>query len=286
MRTTLDCVPCLVRQALEVARLAASDPTLHERVLRETLRELASIDLAQSPPLVASSLHRRLRQLTGQPDPYRQLKERFNQAALALLPALEARIRAAAAPFELAVRLAAAGNMIDFGAGGAVAEAQVRQALDRVLEEPFLGDLSTLRAAAESARRILYLADNAGEIVLDRLLLAALPPGRVTVVVRGAPVINDATLEDARAAGLDELAEVIDNGSDVPGTVLAECSPELQRRFREADLILAKGQGNYETLSDEPAPLFFLLKVKCPVVAAHLGHAPGTHLLLEARRGR
>ncbi|MBN2451771.1 MAG: DUF89 family protein, partial [Lentisphaeria bacterium] len=127
-----------------------------------------------------------------------------------------------------------------------------------------------------------YLADNAGEIVLDRLLVDELPAGRVTVAVRGGPILNDATLDDARQAGLCDRVEVIDNGSDAPGTILADCSPKFRRRFAAADLILAKGQGNFETLSEVAAPLCFLLKVKCPVIAGHTGLPLGTQVLTTA----
>ncbi len=125
--------------------------------------------------------------------------------------------------------------------------------------------------AAARAGRILYLADNAGEIVFDRLLVEALAPQRVTLAVRGTPVLNDATAADARAVGLTEICEVIDNGSDAPGTVLEDCSREFRQRFSTADLIIAKGQGNFETLSEAPGNIFFLFKVKCPVIATRTG---------------
>ena len=135
--------------------------------------------------------------------------------------------------------------------------------------------------AVANAQRILYLTDNAGEIVFDRLLIEQLEPAQVTVAVRGRPIINDATLADARAVGLHELVEIIDNGSDAPGTLLDDCSQEFKRRFRAADLIIAKGQGNYETLSQERRNIYFLFKAKCSVIAEHAGVALGTHVLLR-----
>jgi uncharacterized protein with ATP-grasp and redox domains len=132
----------------------------------------------------------------------------------------------------------------------------------------------------------LYLADNAGEIAFDRLLVERISPGRVTLAVRGAPVINDATLADAQAVGLDKIVEVIDNGSDAPGTILDDCHSDFRRRFAGADLIIAKGQGNYETLSDGPGNLFFLFKAKCPVIADHIGQPVGTQIMVQTRTGR
>ncbi len=131
----------------------------------------------------------------------------------------------------------------------------------------------------------MYLADNAGEIAFDRLLIEQILPERVTVVVRGAPVINDATPIDALTVGLDRVVAVIDNGSDAPGTILTDCNQELRDRFANADLIVAKGQGNFETLSNELGNIFFLFKVKCLVIA-DLVHQPiGTQMLVHSRLG-
>jgi uncharacterized protein with ATP-grasp and redox domains len=143
-------------------------------------------------------------------------------------------------------------------------------------EQPLAGDPQELFRAAAAAERILFLADNAGEIVLDRLLIEALPYHKVTVAVRGRPVLNDALHKDAILAGISALVPVIDNGSDAPGTVLADCSKAFLEHFHRADLIIAKGQGNYETLSQVAAPIFFLFTVKCPLVAAHIGSPTGT----------
>jgi uncharacterized protein with ATP-grasp and redox domains len=135
---------------------------------------------------------------------------------------------------------------------------------------------AALRRAVAGADRILYLCDNAGEIVFDRLLIEVLPSEKITAVVRGTPVINDATLEDARATGLTEVVRVMDNGSDAPGTLLETCSPAFRDCFAAADLIIAKGQGNFETLSETRGKrIFFLLKVKCPLIARDIGEPTG-----------
>jgi len=113
-------------------------------------------------------------------------------------------------------------------------------------------------------------------------LIEQLSPPRVTLAVRGAPIINDATLADARATGLDALVAVIDNGSDAPGTVLEDCNEAFRRYYHEANLIIAKGQGNFETLSDAPDNIFFLFQAKCPVIAAHVGQPVGTHIMTRS----
>jgi uncharacterized protein with ATP-grasp and redox domains len=281
MRTYLDCIPCFARQALDAARLVSADPALHERLLRDVLRWSSEMDLSQPPPVMGQRIHRRLRALTGQEDPYRRAKERQNQMALDLVAELRDQIAAAADALEMAVRLAVAGNVIDMGANGAVAEGDVRAALDQALAEPLVGDLDAFRRQAGRAGSILYLADNAGEIVFDRALVEALRPDRVTVAVRGAPVLNDATRADAEVAGLSRVVEVIDNGSDAPGTLLPDCSDAFRSRFAAADMVVAKGQGNFETLSRAPRDVYFLFKAKCPVIAERANVPLGAHVVLS-----
>lgn len=281
MKTCLDCIPCFVRQALEAARFVTDEPALQEQVLREVLALVAKLDLRQSPPAVAQSIHRRLRELTGRDDPYAHVKDRFTRLAMELLPELRAKVRAARDPLTTAVRLAITGNVIDLGVDGALREEDVRHAVERTLSEPLVGDTAHLRRAIAQAESILYLADNAGEICFDRLLIEQLPTDEVTLVVRGGPVINDATLADARAAGLHEIVEVVDNGSDAPGTILGDCSAGFCQRYERADLVIAKGQGNFETLNEERRNIFFLFKVKCPVIEARAGQKLGTHVLIR-----
>ncbi|OPZ71148.1 MAG: hypothetical protein BWY83_01293 [bacterium ADurb.Bin478] len=271
MKTYLDCIPCILRQALESARAVSSDPLLHERMLRYALQTLVDRDLTQPPPVIGRLVHRRLRELTGEADPYRAAKERFNRLTLQLLPELTAFVENAADPFETAVRFAIAGNVIDLGVHGDLDEKQVRRFITKAQSVALAGDVGTFKAFVQQAEKILYLTDNAGEIVLDRLLIERLPLSRVTVAVRGGAILNDATREDAQTAGLDRLVRVMDNGSDALGTLLKECSESFQRCFRESDLIISKGQGNFETLSQTPGNIFFLFKAKCPVIAAHAG---------------
>jgi uncharacterized protein with ATP-grasp and redox domains len=178
--------------------------------------------------------------------------------------------------------MAIAASVIDLGVKSTLDEDQVREALRESCRIETLGDLAEFQKQADQGGDILYLADNAGEIAVDRLLIEELGPDRVTLAVRGNPVINDATIEDARAVGLHELVTVIDNGSDAPGTILDDCSAGFRERFRRADLVVAKGQGNFETLSDTDCNIFFLLKVKCPVIATHIRLPLGTQALVHS----
>lgn len=279
MKMTLDCIPCFIRQALDAARMVSEDPAVHAKILNEVLQWACSVDLQQPAPVIGQRIHRRLRQIVGVDDPYRSAKDHQNRMAFSMLPDLRRRVELAADPFDMAMRVAIAGNVIDLGVPGSVTEESIRTSVEKCLSEPLAGDPARFRVDAEKARKILYITDNAGEIVFDRLLIEKLGPARLTVAVRGAPAINDATMSDAIAAGLTEITEVIDNGSDAPGTLLTECSSEFRQRFNSADLIVAKGQGNFETLSDEPGNIYFLFKVKCRVVSEHAQIELGSHVV-------
>jgi len=280
MKTYLDCIPCFCRQALDAARLVTDDEGVHAQVLRETLRRAADMDFRRSPPEMGQQIHSLIRELTGDGDPYHSIKERYNRFALKLYPELKETIEQSVDPLEAAVRLAIAGNVIDFGVNAELHDAQVHQALEHGSTAPLDGPaLGEFRDAVNRAERILYLGDNAGEIVFDRLLIEQMPREKITLVVKGGPIINDATMDDARMTGLCDVVEVIENGSDAPGTILEDCSDEFRARFDDADMIVAKGQGNYETLSDIPKDIFFALKAKCPVIAGDIGCEVGSLVL-------
>ena len=282
MKTSLDCIPCFIRQTLDAARLVSIDPADQERIVRDVLRWAVEIDLTRSPPVVGQRIYRQLREITGRDDPYRSAKEQQNRIAMSLWPDLKAEVDSAEDPLAMAIHLAIVGNVIDMGTDGNLTESDVRQSINQALLEPLPTEWNGFHQAVVEAQSILYLADNAGEIVFDRLLIEQLSPQKVTLAVRGAPVINDATLDDAHAVGLNEIVEVIDNGSDVPGTDLDDCSDEFRERFETANLILAKGQGNFETLNDEPGNIYFLFKVKCPVIASYVNMPVGAHVLTRS----
>lgn len=283
MQTELDCIPCFLRQGLDASRFVNADLDVQRTIMRETLLLLSEVDLTSSPVAIGAMVHRCVRELTESPDPYRAAKSEHNQLVTKVLPDLSEIVRRAGDPLVTAARLTIAANVIDLGTPGALSADYVLASLRGALEEPFHGDAVTFTTALADAHSVLYLADNAGEIVVDRLLIEQIGPDRVTLAVRGDPVLNDATLADAVEAGLPDLVEVIDNGSDVPGTILTDCSEEFRRRFHAADVVIAKGQGNYESLCDTPANVYFLFKVKCPVITRRTGLAVGTHVLLPSR---
>lgn len=284
MKTYMDCIPCFVRQTLELSRMITEDPAKQEEIMRGALNMTAQLDFSDSPPALAREIHAMAREISGNPDPYLAVKKKYNRFAMDLLPELEEQVARSDDPFQTAVRLAIAGNIIDFGVHSDLTSEKVHQCIDEALEAPIDHEhLEALRKAVSEATDILYLGDNTGEIVLDRLLLERLPKDKVTFVVKGSPILNDATMDDAREVGITQLVKVIDNGDNVPGTILATCSESFQERFRQADLVIAKGQGNYETLSGEDQKIFFLLKAKCPVIARDIGCPLGSIVIQEKR---
>jgi uncharacterized protein with ATP-grasp and redox domains len=280
MHTTLDCLECLVRQSLRVARMVTDERDAHDTIMHRVMVHLADADLSSSPTEISSTIYRIIHDVTGITDPYAGVKCRFNDLALEMLPDLESRVDAASDPWDAAVRIALAGNIIDFGGGLKVDAAVVRETVEASLVDPISGlGTAEARRHVERAASILYVGDNAGEIVFDRLLLQRIGPGKVTFAVRGAPIINDATLEDARAAGLTDLVRVIDTGWDGPGAPPHRCGEAFVEALETASLVIAKGQGNYETMSGIERPVLFLLRAKCPVVAEDIGVPLGSMVI-------
>ena len=272
MQIFLDCIPCFIRQALDAARLSTDDKKIHEKVVREVIILAQDLDMSQSPPVMGQKIHRLIRELVGTEDPYRDVKKQFNNASLQLYSKMRTYIIDSKEMLETAIRLAIAGNIIDFGVNSELQESELEKTISECLVAEFSDmQLKPFQQAINEAKEILYIADNVGEIIFDRLLIEQLPMEKVTVVVKGSPVINDATVEDAWAVGLIDLVEVIDTGDDAPIKILEICSVAFRYYFETADVVIAKGQGNYESLSDVDKNIFFSLKAKCPVIAEHLG---------------
>jgi uncharacterized protein with ATP-grasp and redox domains len=273
VKTYVDCYPCFLRQALEAARHAGADEARQEVVLHRVLHLLASGFSARTPAEIGDRIHRLVREEVGHEDPYVTAKESSTLRALDLYPRMKSLVQRANDPYRVAVRLSIAGNIIDF--------AQDRRydlwsEVERVLVQPFAIDhRAVFRKALERAGQVLFLADNAGETVFDRVLIETLEVP-VLYAVKGGPVLNDATPADARAAGIVGVAEIVSTGSDAPGTILNHCSREFRERYAESGLVLAKGQANYETLGDRGPEVFCAFQVKCPVLARDAGVPVGS----------
>ena len=272
MKTYLDCLPCFMNQIVRIGRLLELSEDDCFAMLGEFADYFPKIKLNDPPPQTSIKLYDMISRYSGLDDPFKKIKDESTKKALELYPELKLRVEASDSPLSLAAKFAVAGNVIDFGVAS---QFDLATELDRVVEAGAFGKWQedVFFSALNKAEWLLYLGDNTGETVMDRLFIETIVKETatpVTFVVREKPIINDAIFADAVAAGIDSCAKIISSGCRAPGTVLDLCSPQFLELFHAAPLIVSKGQGNFETLSEVKAPIFFFLKAKCQVVAEHL----------------
>ncbi len=281
MKTYLECIPCFFKQAIQACTMLGLAESRIKNILDRIAYVLPAFSLSATPPEMGQTIHKIIREETGNHDPYKQLKIRSNELALALYPTLKHKVKTAKNPLFKAVELAIAGNIIDYGA---CSDLDLQDELDKIIaaeeqridrEVPTLFNYSGFIKHLREARTLLYLADNAGEIIFDKILIKEIRNmyhnKDIYVAVRGSPIINDCTLEDAIQCGIDKIAHLITTGSDAPGVILHLCSKEFREVYEKSDFIISKGQGNFESLVDEEKILFYMFIVKCPVLAKALG---------------
>ncbi len=280
MKTYLDCYPCFMKQALNATRRVGADDVEQLAVLHKVLGLMQNMQLDATPPEIAYLVHRIVRETISAPDPYQEAKAKSTAEALAIYPKLKRLVAQSDDPLDTAIRISIAGNIIDFGVAEELSD--LWQVVESVLVQPYaIDDSAKLRALLEDVDHLLFLADNAGETVFDRVLIETLPLP-VIYALKDSPILNDATIEDALAAGLDQSATLLSNGSNAPGTILSLCSDEFKEHYKNTSLIIAKGQANYETLSEAESKVFCLLRVKCPVIAHDIGHPVDSIVLRQS----
>ena len=275
MKISRECIHCLARQAVEIAEEATEDIKLQETIIKNSLKELSDMNFDETAPEIAFRMHQHAKHITGIEDPYENLKARYNDIANALYDKIKAEkwIENAEDPFDMACRLAIAGNIIDFSVGLELKTEDIIKSVEDSVKCVLHGSGSAaLKQAISTANNIMYIADNAGEIIFDKFLLEQMPREKVTFVVKGGPIVNDATMADAISTGVATLVSVIDNGHSAQGTILKDCSESFVAAFERADLVISKGQANFETLSDrKDKDIFYLLRAKCRSVANEIG---------------
>ncbi|MBN1866464.1 DUF89 family protein [Candidatus Sumerlaeota bacterium] len=285
MKTKTLCIPCLMQQAYRTAQAVLNDPNEIAVYLRDVARFIAETDPADSPAVYSSPVYAMLSERTGIADLFAETKRAQNRLALGLLDHVEKAVRSHADPLAAAARVAGAGNLIDCGVG---VPQDVERALIAAADRPLAIDDTPLffERLNGSAKALFYICDNAGEIVFDRLFIQILkeryPMLTVIAAVRGAPVINDALLDDAREVGLDRVADaIVTTGTGMIGAPLDHVGDEFRNVFRSCDLFLCKGHGNFETLNEE-ARGFFVLTAKCAAVADELGVEVGQSVFVSS----
>ncbi len=278
MQTSIECFPCFLRQTVIALKQLTCDQAAQEDVIRAVLPVISAADTSRPPAYTTTFIHRLIRERL-QDDPFKKIKYDYNEIALGLYPSMKEKVKRSSEPLKTAARLAIAGNVIDFGIFTSIdIEGSVNRALETTIA---VDDYQSFRRSVNEAEEVLYLLDNAGEIVFDRLLIEELVSlgKKVKAVVKGSPVLNDVTGEDAAQTGLTGLCEVIDNGSDGIGTIMEWTSAGFRDEFNRATFIISKGQGNFETLSGTEKNTYFLFQSKCEVVSKELGQSLGSMLL-------
>ena len=273
MNLELDCIPCIVNSFVKLIKLHELPHRVQEETMRKFLRLIAEANYQKSPPILGREMHRMIREQLNNDDPYEDIKKKNNKMMLDMYPEFEEMIERSTNPFDMAMRLAIAGNVIDFGPQD---QFDIMESIERIAHSPLaIDDSKFLEKDLKKASSLLYIGDNCGEIVLDKLLLETIKFSNTYFAVRSGPVINDATIEDARMVGIDKIAKVISTGDDAPGVVLDSCSDEFKEIFQKSDVIISKGQGNLEGLIDVEQNIYFLLVTKCDLVGNLIDTAKG-----------
>ena len=280
-----------MQQVIQTCRLCNLDDDRIVPILEAVGANLNCVSLNEAPPVMATQLQKIVTTMLGTSDPLKQVKRESNaaatlyrDAALNIVAESDDRLRAA-------IQVAIAGNIIDYGA---IHDLNVEAELSRIMaqeqvslshQQSRLFAYQELREALANSGTLLYIGDNAGEIIFDRILIQTIrdlyPELQITFAVRGEPIFNDILVEDAVWAGIDTLAEVISSGVNSPGLILDYATEEFREVFHASDLIISKGQGNLEGLYDAPGPIYFLLVAKCEPIARMLGCSVRDILLIQ-----
>ncbi len=282
MKATLECIPCMFNQSFRAGRSATNDPEKIREILNKAGEAVKEIDLNLTPPEAAMPIYRIVEEITGNSDPYKNIKIEHIKRALRIYPIMKEKVKNAEDSLLEAVKIAIAGNAIDLGS--TLNEINIEKEFENIERGKFFTEkFQELKELLNKQSEVLYLSDNAGETVFDRPLIEEILSmnKKVIYAVKEKPIINDATYEDAVMSGIE--TEIVSTGSSIAGTVLKTCSREFLSVFKNARLIITKGQGNYETLSDVKAPIFFLFKVKCNPISIDSGFPVGSMILMKSK---
>ena len=264
----LDCIPCMLRQALEASRMVTSDVAMQEEIMKKAIEMAFQFKLYRNSPDMAMHIHNVIKELTGVEDSYSEVKKRDMTAAKIIYPDLVDYMKSQKDKMYWALKVSATGNNID---AAIIQNLNVRKCVQNELRKEFsFSDLELFQEKIKDAKTILIIGDNAGETIFDKILIENLGLKKVYYAVRAVPILNDATEKDAIESGLDKMAEVISSGCCSPGTILEDCNEKFLELFYQVDLVISKGQGNFEGLSEAKRGIFFLLKAKCNMIAQRL----------------
>ncbi len=277
-----ECIPCISHLMLEALKRAGASDEISKKMMRRLLQESEQLFEGETAPFVVGNLMKYFCELTNEKDPYKQFKRDSVSLSLRILPDLRRLVRQAPDPVQRALELSAAANSIDLVA---LREDELERQMERLAEAGQVEIKSEVmiqfRRELEEAEKVFLIGDNTAEAVFDLLLLEQLSDKELYYGVRGAPILNDVTKVEALETGIYRWGEIISSDSSVPGTILSQVSDEFLRHFNEADLVLAKGQGNFESLVEPPRPVYHLFKVKCKPLATRLEYDLNDYVLIK-----
>ena len=277
MNIALDCIPSIINNYIKLIQNGSLSEEIKEKNLRQFLTFLSDADYQQSPPVLGREIHRMIRKILKDKDPYSDIKQKYNRMILNMYSTFEDMIKKSNDPFITALKLAIAGNVIDYGCQH---QLDIMETVNKVLNSGFnKNDLNQLKNDLESADLVLYIGDNCGEIVFDKLFIRTINHPNIFFAVRGGAVINDVTIDDAEMVGINENAKVITTGDDAPGIVWETSSDKFRTIFKQSDVVIAKGQGNLEGLIDIKDNIYFLFVVKCNLIASRVGADVGEFII-------
>jgi len=273
-----ECIVCRMRQVLDMCKFVDADEAQRQEVLDRVMDILVHRDIYEPSGEIGFMIHNEVKRILDLDDPYQSVKEVSIRKALAIYPRLKKLVRTADNPLKRAVEICIAGNVIDFAPSNSH---DIEAAVEEVIaSEKNHFDWEPFTEVLDQTDSILMLADNAGETVFDRIFIEELDKP-IKYAVKSEPVSNDAVVEDAVASGLEPLVEIIENGSPMAGTVLQKCSREFLDLYQNAEMIISKGQANFETLVHEKRRIFFLFKVKCDLLSRKHDIPMNEYVLLD-----
>lgn len=273
-----ECIPCIINQAFRTAKLLApEDRRVQISILKEVCKAVDNLDVNSPAPMFSSTMQSIVENALGTRNPYREIKENNLRKALRFLRYLETMVKSSSDTLGTALRVAIIGNTIDLAANP---DFSIEYEVNRISANKIDGEsLRSLREDLKKASTVLYIGDNYEEAVFDKILLEQLKQKKLVFAVRSYPILNDITLVDALNLEIDKVCEVMESGSRIAGTDLNQCTPEFLELFENADVVIAKGQGNFETLMDVSRKIYFLFKVKCDAISRRSGLPVGASAL-------
>lgn len=273
------CIPCIINQAYESSKKFADGNTeLQLKIVKKICAEVEAVDINYTAPMFSSRMQNIIEDYLEIKNPYKKLKDKNIIIAEKFIPHIKTLIDNATDKLEMAIRTAIIGNAIDLGANP---NFDIEYEVSRITSgDIYLKGYQKFIEDLKKAELILYIADNYEEALFDKFFISALLPKNVVFAVRSKPILNDVTMEDAKKLKIEKLCKIIESGSTIAGTDLNECTPEFLQLYRKANIVISKGQGNYETLLNDVRSIYFLFRVKCDVIASRCGLKKGDGALI------